>query len=359
MRRILQIDGAETSVAAESRFEDEQYLHDAIAARPEVLPSEDLRLGPLIALARELDLGFGPMDLLTADPAGRIVIVEFKRGSENPDVRKVVAQLLDYGASLWRTSFDDLDQRCQEREPAQGAALEELAAERCETLGVDFDPGKFRAGVEDSLDRGDFVFLYVGRDLDERSRRIMTFLAEGPQMTFFAVEVDYFPQADLSSAVLVPRTAFVPSWISEPTPRRGRPGDALATAPPEFHELVERMDALMADLHLMKVNSPQGFNYQPRHTPDGARWRNGILVAVGRVEVYIGIFRDFGRDDIADRFQKVMSDLTGDPMTPSAPSVALDVVAAHWPRFREELVEPYFDERDKLANAESDLDPNS
>lgn len=353
MRRILQIDGETISVAAESRFEDERYLQDAITARPEVLPSEDLGLGPLIALARELDLGSGPMGLLTADPGGRIVIVEFKRGSENPDVRKVVAQLLDYGVSLWRTSFDELDQRCQEREPAQGAALCELAAERCATLDVEFDPEKFRTGVEDSLDRGDFVFLYVGRDLDGRSRRIMTFLAEGPRMTFFAVEVDYFPQADSSAAALVPRTAFVPSWISEPAPRRGRPGDALATAPPEFHELVERMDALKADLDLVKVRSTQGFNYRPQRTPDGARRRNGVLVAARGFEVYVGIFRDFGRDDIADRLQKVMADLTGGSTARSFPTIALDVVAADWTRFREELFEPYFEERDKLAAAES------
>lgn len=40
----------------------------------------------------------------------------------------------------------------------------------------------FRIGVEGTLDTGDFVFLYVGRDLDDRSRRIMTYLAEGPRM---------------------------------------------------------------------------------------------------------------------------------------------------------------------------------
>lgn len=47
-------------------------------------------------------------------------------------------------------------------------------------LGDDvFDPDAFRLGVENCLDSGSFVFLYVGRDLDERTRRIVTYLAEG------------------------------------------------------------------------------------------------------------------------------------------------------------------------------------
>ena len=111
-RRILQLDGAKLSVSTESRFASERDLHDAVAAHPEVLPSEDIGLGPLVALGTELGFGAGPLDLLAADPQGRLVIVEFKRGTENPDVRKVVAQVLDYGASLWRTSYDEVGRRC-------------------------------------------------------------------------------------------------------------------------------------------------------------------------------------------------------------------------------------------------------
>lgn len=111
-RRILRREGGSLSVAAESRFTSEEELHTAIASHPEVLPSEDVGLGPLVPLGSELDLGHGPIDLLCADGGGRPVIVEFKRGSENPDVRKVVAQVLDYGASLWRVDYDDLEQKC-------------------------------------------------------------------------------------------------------------------------------------------------------------------------------------------------------------------------------------------------------
>src|SRR5919201_1991500 len=97
-RRILRIDAGVVSVAREARFDSEDRLHRAIAAHPEVLPGEHIGLGPLVALANQLDLGSGPMDVLASDADGRLVIIEFKRGTENPDVRKVVAQILDYGS---------------------------------------------------------------------------------------------------------------------------------------------------------------------------------------------------------------------------------------------------------------------
>jgi RecB family endonuclease NucS len=83
-RRILRLDGAKISVSAESRFDSERDLHDAVAAHPEVLPSEDLGLGSLIALGTELDFGAGPLDLLAVDPQGRIVIVELSAGPRTP-----------------------------------------------------------------------------------------------------------------------------------------------------------------------------------------------------------------------------------------------------------------------------------
>jgi hypothetical protein len=177
-RRILQLEGERIAMRTEARFATERQLHDAVAAHPEVLPSEDLGLGPLLTLGTEVDFGAGPIDLLAADPAGQIAIVEFKRGSENRDVRAVVAQLLDYGASLWRTGYEELERCCS----ASRAGCDPLqsAAEACEGLDVPFDPDAFRAGVERTLESGEFVFLYVAGDLDEHTRRIMTYLARGP-----------------------------------------------------------------------------------------------------------------------------------------------------------------------------------
>lgn len=316
-----------------------------------MLPSEDLGLGPLVALGTELDFGAGPLDLLAADPQGQIVIVEFKRGSENPDVRKVVAQVLDYGASLWRTSYDEVGRRCAGTDGSAAPDLAVAAAEGCALLDVALDPDAFRAGVEAVLDSGEFVFLYVGRDLDERTRRIMTYLAEGPRMKFFAVEVDYFCADDGPTAVLVPRTAFVPSWVTEPSAPAGSSAAALASAPPEFHQLLSLMDAFAVERGLMASTGKTGRNYRPRQATEGAKHTTGIgIYSTGRgAEFNLLIFRELERDDLADDMLQRIEELTG--VTPTAaqwPAFPWELLTRDWERSRATLLEPYFDAREQL-----------
>lgn len=76
LRKILRVEGDTVSVAAKTRFESEERLQRAIAAHPEVLPAEDVGIGPPVMLSEELDLGTGPMDLVAVDATGgRPVIV--------------------------------------------------------------------------------------------------------------------------------------------------------------------------------------------------------------------------------------------------------------------------------------------
>ncbi len=345
------MDGTNLSVSVESRFETERELHAAIAAHPEVLPSEDLGLGPLVALGTDVDFGSGPIDLIATDPQGRVAIIEFKRGTENPDVRKVVAQVLDYGASLWRKSLDEVARRCMRDGTVTAADLQTIVAERCALLDAPFDSDAFLTGVDSALDTGNFVFLYVGRDLDERTRRIMTYLSDGARMTFFAVEVDYFRAGDGPSAVLVPRTAFVPSWIAEPSSSSRSATAPLADAPAEFHQLLERMDSFAAEHGLTVKAGRTGRNYQPREPLDGVTSTSGIGIwASSRgAEFNLAVFRELGRDDLVEEMRRRIAELTGTP--PSAavwPAFPWEVLARDWDRSRSTVIEPYFDARAKL-----------
>ncbi len=99
------------SLATEARFVSEQQLHDAIAAYPELIPHARFGLGRLTVLAREFSCASGYIDLLLADEFGRLVICEIKKGAENSDVRRVIAQMLDYGAALWQTDVDTFEPR--------------------------------------------------------------------------------------------------------------------------------------------------------------------------------------------------------------------------------------------------------
>jgi hypothetical protein len=279
-RRIIRIDGSSASVAKETPFESDAQLHRAVMDHPEILPSEDLNLGLLVTLATELDLGSGPMDLLAADPQGRLVIIEFKRGTENPDVRQVVAQMLDCGSSLWQKTYGELEQAILKKQLQTASSLSELVENRFKKLDILVETEAFITGVTGCLERGNFVFMYVARDLDQRTRRLMTYLADGAQMTFFAVEMDYFTDGTAASAVLVPRTAFIPSWIAsgEPAGRRGARAQSydLTSAPPEVRSLIDNMAEVVAKFGLQVRPGATGPYYYPPAREEGVSFWMGL-----------------------------------------------------------------------------------
>jgi alkylated DNA nucleotide flippase Atl1 len=328
-------------VAAESRFESEEKLHTAISRHPEVLPSEDLRLGPLVTIANEIDFGHGPIDTLACDATGRLAIIEFKRGTENPDVRKVVAQVLDYGSSLWRLTFEDLEQQARSCTPGFESSLVEHVGERLSAIGISlFDGDAFRRGIESCLDTGEFVFLYVARNLDDRTKRIMTYLAEGPRMTFFAVEVDYFRGAD-GDAVLVPRVAFVPSWISEPVRVAGTVGPTLLLdeAPESVRILAPRLDTIAEELGLVVSQARASRIYRPAKGAPGVT----MYLDGSKVEFDLESFRSRGQDDLAERILHCL-DLVASKTVRRGPypGVAPDALLQRWEPEGQELLSEYF-----------------
>lgn len=348
-RRILRVDSGVVSVAREARFDSEEQLHRAIAAHPEVLPSEDVGLGPLVALASELDLGAGPMDLLAADAQGRLVIIEFKRGTENPDVRKVVAQVLDYGSSLWRVSYGALEQGCQACKPGFTDSPEHVA-DALHQLGENYDEGAFLDGITRCLETGAFVFLYVGRDLDNRTRRIMTYLADGARMTFFAVEVDHFHAGDAHTSVLVPRTAYVPSWVSAPAGvQDAGTTPTIATASAETLDLVGKMDALAKELGLTVARRRTGPAYLPKSLEPVQYSSSGVGVYASRrgMEVNLSVFRPYGEDATAEQLLAALGSATGNALRGAHdwPAVPCAMVTSNWDRVRSEVLIPYFQAR--------------
>jgi hypothetical protein len=59
-------------------------------------------------LVREFPTTSGPIDALAVDQFGNIYLIETKL-YKNPDKRLVLAQVLDYGAALWK-GFADADE---------------------------------------------------------------------------------------------------------------------------------------------------------------------------------------------------------------------------------------------------------
>lgn len=100
-------------------------------------------------------------------------------------------------------------------------------------------------------------------------------------MTFFAVEVDYYRGGD-GGAVLVPRVAFVPSWVTDP--QRGtppRPGVLLEEAPEPVREIAHRMETIVERLGILETRARASLIYRPaRKAPGMTVYLDGSRVGV-------------------------------------------------------------------------------
>ena len=175
----------------------------------------------------------------------------------------------------------------------------------------------------------------------------MIFLAEGARMTFFAVEVDHFHAGDAHTSVLVPRTAFVPSWVSAPVGIEAvRAIPTMHTASTETLQVAARMDALAEELDLAVDPRPTGRAYLPRTLEPVPYARSGVGVYASQrgVEVNLSVFHHYGEDEIASRLLAALGSVTGVDMREAHdwPSVRPATVAMNWERARAEVFVPYF-----------------
>lgn len=96
----------------ESLGENEAELQCVMRYNHNLLPFEDLGITEkVVALGREVWVSAGAIDLLLLTDVGELVLAEFKTGPQNPDFRRVLAQLLDYGSALHGMTLEEFDQR--------------------------------------------------------------------------------------------------------------------------------------------------------------------------------------------------------------------------------------------------------
>jgi hypothetical protein len=145
-----------------SSFEDEKDLQQFICQNPDSVPLYDIKADiKLLILAREFPTRAGAIDALGVDRDGEIYIVETKL-YKNADKRAVVAQVLDYGANLWKygQNFDDFISRIEDKlNTEQHASLNERLKE---FYGLDEEEiENFRHSMLQHLIEGSFKFLVL------------------------------------------------------------------------------------------------------------------------------------------------------------------------------------------------------
>jgi hypothetical protein len=179
----------------------ESELQKLLVESPSLVTIDEIREGvsSLVYAVSEFGLpGSGSTDVLAFTSQGDIAVIECKLAA-NPEIkRKVIGQILEYAAYLWKMSYEQVDSRIQQ---LKGKSLAELIAE---SIAGEWDEELFRDGVKQTLENGSFILVIVVDEINEELRRIVRYLNECSKSAFslHALEMNRF-QADRTE-VLVP-----------------------------------------------------------------------------------------------------------------------------------------------------------
>lgn len=178
----------------------QKYIYDNPDSIPLYDIKEDIRL---LILAREFPTNSGPIDAVGIDKDGEIYLVETKL-YKNPDKRLVVAQVLDYGASLWRGSgnFNDLIKSLDSAVNAQFKIG--LHQKLKDFFGLeDTELNELLDNFKKNLDEGNFKFVVLMDQLHDRLKDLIIFINQNSQFDIFAVELEYYQHENYE--IMIPK----------------------------------------------------------------------------------------------------------------------------------------------------------
>jgi len=192
MSIIISQDGKNAQRIDKSLFEKEGYLQNYIHENPESIPVYEIEEDKkLFVVAREFSTESGPIDALAIDKDGDIYVVETKL-YKNPDKRTVVAQALDYGASMWRHSdyAEFIAKINSEVNKKFKVSFEEKAKEF-----FSIDDEQIIAMLEamkNNLQQGNIKFVILMDSIEDRLKDLIVYINQNSQFDIYAVQMEYY-----------------------------------------------------------------------------------------------------------------------------------------------------------------------
>ncbi|MFH1601885.1 MAG: hypothetical protein ABIB61_02930 [Candidatus Shapirobacteria bacterium] len=204
MAIIVSKNGKNAIKINKSNFELEDHLQQYIYDNPESIPlydiKEDIRL---LILAREFTTKSGSIDALGVDREGEIYLIETKL-YKNPDKRMVVAQVLDYGASLWSNYRDFTDFVEQVSLNTNKDFNKTLSQRLGEFFGISEDEtDNLLENTRRNLSDGNFKFVVLMDHLHPQLKDLIIFLNNNSEFTVYAVELEFYKHKGFE--ILIPK----------------------------------------------------------------------------------------------------------------------------------------------------------
>lgn len=183
---------------------DDKLLQKYIIDNPRSLPleeiDEDLRL---VIVGKEFPSGNGFIDALAVDHAGALYIIETKlyRGT---DKRRVLMQMLDYGASLWR-QYRNGDFVATLNDNAVGKFKGNVRHEVEKEFELNPEEAdRLLANATQNIVDARFNFVVLFDHIDDGVKDLITFVNASTVFTIYGVELESYG-IDEESAIAIPR----------------------------------------------------------------------------------------------------------------------------------------------------------
>ncbi|MFA6336879.1 MAG: hypothetical protein WCX23_02805 [Candidatus Paceibacterota bacterium] len=192
MSIIISEDGKNARKIDKAGFDKEKYLQNYIHENPESIPVYEIEEDKkLFVLAREYKTESGPIDALAIDKDGDIYVVETKL-FKNPDKRTVVAQALDYGASLWRHS--DYSEFITNINNVINAKFHISFEEKVKDFFRidDEELVKTIEAIKSNLQQGNIKFVILMDSIENKLKDLIVYINQSSQFDIYAVQMEYY-----------------------------------------------------------------------------------------------------------------------------------------------------------------------
>jgi hypothetical protein len=161
----------------------ENDLQQLLATSPDLLPGSETGLP--MAVARELRVATGHIDVTGVDVEGELTLCECKLASNPGARREVLGQLLEYAGAVRGMSFEDLSVRFEARTGRS------LVAAVSDIAGEGFDEESFVAQVSENLLTGRFRLVVVVDRITDALKQTVAYLNDHLDSSVLALELAY------------------------------------------------------------------------------------------------------------------------------------------------------------------------
>ena len=192
MSIVISQNGKNARKIDKSPFANEDYLQEYIRENPDSIPVYEIEEDKkLFVIKREFSTGSGEFDALAIDKDGDIYVVETKL-YKNADKRRVVAQALDYGASLWlHCPYDEFIVTVNnEMKKKFSISFEEKLID---FFGLDEEEiVSVLEAIKNNLQQGVIKFVILMDTIEDRLKDLIIYINKNSKFDIYAVQMEYY-----------------------------------------------------------------------------------------------------------------------------------------------------------------------